>query len=741
MVKVEQVSSCQRKVVVAGDKRLQRRCRNLLMVLGTLLSTVGAQQNPFGVPEILKDNVAFWKEIYRDVSLKEGLLHDREYPRIVLEKISVAGKSPAQQSLLIDERKKELGAMLLRIRQQPDSLLTPREKEIKQLYRSSGSPTALEGAEERIRFQLGQKERYRQGLERSYLYLDTIAAILRAHGVPEQLKYLPHVESSFDAAAYSKVGAAGMWQFMRSTGKMYMRVDYSIDERLDPVRSSIAAARLLRHNYQQLKSWPLAITAYNHGVNGMRRAVEATGSNDIEVILRKHESQSFKFASKNFYACFLAASQLADSAQILFPGLKKQLPPPLKTIVLESATRPATLARRLGLSEEALKQCNPSLRPVVFTQQKALPAGFTVNFPASHTPPVQPATAVANNQKSSPVEPPAELTQYYKIVRGDNLQAISRRLGVSLAQLMQLNDIKRSDRIYAGQVLRLPAKVSSPQTVAQRAIKPPAKPAPAVQLKPAVAAAPPAPVVAQADAVEDEVESDEEDDDGDDEEESGLGVQNQAQVPHTNDTLPAMEPLVFVDARPAVPPKSGLAATTRYNTTFNAEIYTLGIELLAGGGLAKITVALNETIGHYAEWMKVATRSIRRLNNVKSNSIRIGSTLQLPIGSSSDMRSFEVNRLEYHMAIEEDFYARFEVVSSAPHTIRSGETIWGLCKREQLPMWLVKKHNPDKELFALKQGTVLSIPKIAARTAHTPPALIDSQTDSLPIPSTDDNSQ
>jgi membrane-bound lytic murein transglycosylase D len=530
-----------------------------------------------------------------------------------------------------------------------------------------------------------------------------------------------------------------MWQFMRSTGKMYMRVDYSIDERLDPVRSTIAAAKLLRHNYQSLKSWPLAITAYNHGVNGMRRAVEATGSTDIEVILRKHESQSFKFASKNFYACFLAASQTADSAHILFPGLKKQLAPALKSIVLEKSTTPATLARRLGLSEEALKQHNPSLRPVVFSQQKALPAGFTVNFPAAHTPPVQIAASATTTPKNSVPEPPAELTQYYKIVRGDNLQAISRKLGVSLAQLMQLNDIKRSDRIYAGQVLRLPSKAAQPEAVAQRTTKPPAKPAPAVLLKPAVVATPVAPVVAKAALPEDD-EGEEETEEADGQEERDASVK-QPLVPHANDTLPAMEPLVFIDTKPSQPPQTGPSTTKRYNTTFNAEIYTLGIELLAGGGLAKITVALNETIGHYAEWMKVATRSIRRLNNVTSNNIRIGSTLQLPIGSSSDMRGFEVNRLEYHMAIEEDFYARFEIIATVLHTIRPGETIWGLCKREQLPMWLVKKHNPDKDIFALKQGAVLSIPKITARTAHTPPPLIDSQTDSLPIPSTDDNSQ
>ena len=86
-----------------------------------------------------------------------------------------------------------------------------------------------------------------------------------SEGVPRELVALPHVESSFNPRAYSHVGAAGLWQFMRSTGRRYMRVDDVVDERMDPHKASVAAARLLGFNYRQIDSWPLAITAYNHG--------------------------------------------------------------------------------------------------------------------------------------------------------------------------------------------------------------------------------------------------------------------------------------------------------------------------------------------------------------------------------------------------------------------------------------------------------------------------------------------
>ena len=134
---------------------------------------------------------------------------------------------------------------------------------------------------------------------------------------------LPHVESSFNPAAYSKVGAAGLWQFMRSTGRRYMRIDNSVDERLDPFRSTEAAAQLLSYNYRLLGTWPLALTAYNHGAAGMRRAKEAMGTDDIVKIVRQHKSPSFGFASRNFYVSFLAALEIDSHPDKYFSDLKR----------------------------------------------------------------------------------------------------------------------------------------------------------------------------------------------------------------------------------------------------------------------------------------------------------------------------------------------------------------------------------------------------------------------------------
>ena len=172
----------------------------------------------------------------------------------------------------------------------------------------------------------GVADRFRAGFVRSGLWMAHIRSSLAEAGVPAALAALPHVESSFDPGVYSLVGASGLWQFTRATGKHYLTIDYVVDERRDPFISSEAAARLLRDNYDKLDSWPLAITAYNHGITGMRRAVRTLGTKDIEKIVRNYEGRSFGFASRNFYVAFLAAADIEANPSRYLGKLKREAP-------------------------------------------------------------------------------------------------------------------------------------------------------------------------------------------------------------------------------------------------------------------------------------------------------------------------------------------------------------------------------------------------------------------------------
>ncbi len=166
-----------------------------------------------------------------------------------------------------------------------DTDLNDEEKRVAAAFGATGTPARFAEAANNVRFQLGQSDRFREGLERSSQWEAHIEQAFANLGLPPELAALPHVESSFDPTAYSKVGAAGLWQFMRGTGRRYLRIDDAVDERMDPFRATEAAAQLLDYNYRFLGTWPLALTAYNHGAAGMRRAADSLNTTDIVTIL------------------------------------------------------------------------------------------------------------------------------------------------------------------------------------------------------------------------------------------------------------------------------------------------------------------------------------------------------------------------------------------------------------------------------------------------------------------------
>ena len=175
--------------------------------------------------------------------------------------------------------------------------LTSEERRVQDLWEGRPGSSSLRAAADRVRVQQGLSDRFLEGYVRSGRWQDHIRDSLRESGVPEMLAALPHVESSYNPEARSYVGAAGLWQFTAGTGRRFMRIDGAVDERRDPYRSSEAAARLLRANYGELNSWPLAITGYNHGTGGMRRAMRAVGTDNIETVVRNYDGPAFGFAS------------------------------------------------------------------------------------------------------------------------------------------------------------------------------------------------------------------------------------------------------------------------------------------------------------------------------------------------------------------------------------------------------------------------------------------------------------
>jgi membrane-bound lytic murein transglycosylase D len=276
----------------------------------------GPKSLHFPKPPLLEPNVEFWKQIYTEYGVGDFVLHDRDNLGVIYGVVRVGNTT--DQGRAADLARSEIRR--LRASNQdllaklaggiPPKDLGPAGEAVWRIWGCPCSPDLLLRAADNIRVQQGLRQKVDEGIQRAQKLLPRILAILREHQIPPELAALPLVESSYNPRAYSKAGAAGLWQFIRSTGKQYLTISRKRDDRRDPLRATDAAAHLLRHNYEALGSWPLAIIAYNHGREGILAARSAVGSSAIEDIIARYTGPRFGFASKNFYAEFLAALEV-----------------------------------------------------------------------------------------------------------------------------------------------------------------------------------------------------------------------------------------------------------------------------------------------------------------------------------------------------------------------------------------------------------------------------------------------
>lgn len=416
-----------------------------------------AQAEELPKPVGLETEVAFWRQVFSEVNSSTGLVHDNRHLGVVYGTVTIPEHaSPRQRQKVFDQVKKQYRDILLQLAAGKRKNLNAEQAQVLALWPEDVSNAELRKASERLRVQQGLADRFAEGLVRSGLWLDHIEANLEQAGVPAGLAALPHVESSFDPTAYSHIGAAGLWQFTRGTGKRFMQIDHVVDGRRDPFISSEAAAQLLKHNYEKLGSWPLAITAYNHGVTGMRRAVKKLGTDDIAQIVHHYQGRAFGFASRNFYVAFLAALEVEQNARKLFPEAQPVVPRNELVVVLPDYVPAATLASAYGLSASELKQCNPALMPAVWDGSKHVPKGFPLRIPAGDLPADQEQLLSSIPTKHRFAEQTPDL--YHKVERGDALSLIAVRYDTTVSELMTWNGLKSRHRIRIGQVLRLPQK-------------------------------------------------------------------------------------------------------------------------------------------------------------------------------------------------------------------------------------------------------------------------------------------
>jgi membrane-bound lytic murein transglycosylase D len=611
----------------------------------------------FTVDAYVMDQVKFWFAIYVEVGVDEGLIHDPVYPDMVFKKIKaptsgrIANKVVETQVNALKQEIRDLLAM-------DSSSWTGEQKKLMSRFPSFWDSTAIALCLDRLRFQRGLREKFKAGVERSYRYLPLIESTLAVEGVPDRLKYLPHVESSFYPFAYSKVGAAGMWQFMKSSARLFqVKVGYQIDERRDPYISSRAAAKMLAYNYRRLKKWPLAIMAYNHGPGGVAKAVRGTGTDDIGTIIKSYYSNSFGFASKNFYAEFIAASSIALHADSLYPDLKKMEPLQFQTLVLSKASGIKEVCALTGLTPDEIEEYNLSLRPASFRGAAKLPKGFALRLPIN----VDRTLLAAKLGSGSHLMPEAIAPTSKPTVAMETPKKVE-------------TPSPQKDKVENITVLP-PKKAKSKNPVAKIGES----------------------NIASIRAPESEVSE-------------KLPTEALPTLPNSVPTVKEKMPVEHILDSTLALQASDLDKLAHPMDRFNASIYNLTYSF--ANGTLIIQVGTDETLSHYAEWAAVPEVVLRRLNAIRSSKdIRLGRRIKIPLKEDRAME-FVKRREEYYRAIEEDFYSNYYVSLLESIKIEKGMNVWNWALEKEIPFWLLQKHNPNSLLNNMHPGDILRVPTI-----------------------------
>ena len=429
----------------------------MIAVLLGVAAPAAAAGPVFPKPPALAPRVDFWRRIYTEVDTGGGLLHDARNLEIVYETLSLPrGLSIRARERRTRTRKQHYRRVLRSLATGKRKNLSLEERRVLSLFPPDVSNATLRKASDRIRFQLGQADKFRAGLIRMGRWEDYVRRVFAERGLPTQLVALPHVESSFNPDARSHVGASGIWQFTRSTGRLYMHVNGVMDERNDPFLSTVAAARLLKHNYNETGTWPLAITSYNHGSAGIRRAVRKLGTSDIDAIIDRYKSRSFGFASRNFYSEFLAAKEIEEDSERWFGLVERDPAENPEIVVLDHYYRPAALTKAFGVTLGALRLANPALLRPVWNGTKHVPKGYSLRIPRdpSRAAPKVVLARVPSSERFARQVP----DRRYRVKRGDSLSRIAQRFGLRQSDLIRANGIRNRHRIRVGQVLNLPVR-------------------------------------------------------------------------------------------------------------------------------------------------------------------------------------------------------------------------------------------------------------------------------------------
>ncbi|MFP5081224.1 transglycosylase SLT domain-containing protein [Pedobacter sp. JCM 36344] len=300
----------------------------------------------------------------------------------------------------------------------------------------------------------------------SEYYFPIFEKALQSYNIPDEIKYLPIIESSMNPHAVSRVGATGLWQFMFGTAKGYgLHIDNYVDERKDPIQASYAAAAYFRDAYEELGDWVLAIAAYNCGMGSVKRAIQKADSRDFWEIRRFLPTET-----RNYVPAFIAAVYVMscpDKHQI--SSLKSAFFKNTDTIQVNRVISLATIANAMNLEQEELFGLNPSYKKKIVNGSVAIPkriilpkvslSDFAALYDVLNKDDQQSAMKVVLASNDGYHSPKAKTKAkspffYHKVSSGQNLSVIANKYHIEVQDLKVWNNLKGAS-IVPGQKLKI----------------------------------------------------------------------------------------------------------------------------------------------------------------------------------------------------------------------------------------------------------------------------------------------
>jgi membrane-bound lytic murein transglycosylase D len=291
---------------------------------------------------------------------------------------------------------------------------------------------------------------------RSGRYLGMIREVLRSRGLPEELAYTAMIESGFNPVAVSRVGAKGLWQFMAATARRYgLRVDRWIDERLDPEKSTVAAAAYLHDLYNMFGSWELAKAAYNAGEFKVSRAIRATGSSDFWTLAK---TDHLKRETKDFVPAIHAATLIAKDPDRYGFEFPDPGPPAVETVAVPPSTDLRRVAVRAGIPLQTLRTLNPVLLRAVTPPGGAwhltVPTGTRDDVLSALARPSTPRPA-GKVGRSATRRAALHADAVHVVRPRETVSSIAKQYGVTVKDVLRWNRLEYQARIRPGDRIRI----------------------------------------------------------------------------------------------------------------------------------------------------------------------------------------------------------------------------------------------------------------------------------------------